>query len=81
MSEAIQEVGWGFLCVVSETGINVDEMLTEVVGVGDGILSVDFICFDVEHVSLMYRRGMRSYRRSAEGVRRGIVTIFYRGIR
>lgn len=43
MSEAIQEVGWGFHWTVSETGINVDEMLTEVVGVGDRILSVDFV--------------------------------------
>jgi hypothetical protein len=50
MSEAIQEVGWGFHGVVSETGINVDEMLTEVVGVGNRILSVDFVCFDVEHL-------------------------------
>jgi hypothetical protein len=38
--------------VVTETGIDVQETSAEVVGVGNGILTVDFVCFDVEHSSV-----------------------------
>lgn len=49
MGETVQEVGRRFCGIVSETGVNIEDMSAEVVGVGDGILSVDFVCFDVEH--------------------------------
>jgi hypothetical protein len=49
MGETVQEVSGRFRWVVSETGVNVQDVSAEVVGVGYGILSVDFVCFDVEH--------------------------------
>ena len=49
MGETIQEVGGGFHRIVTETGIDVEDVRAEIVGVRDGILSVDFIGFDVEH--------------------------------
>ena len=49
MGKTVEEVGGRLLCVVSETGVDVQDVSAEVVGVGDGILSVDFVCFDVEH--------------------------------
>ena len=49
MSEAIEEVSGGLLGVFSEAGVDIDEMGAEIVGVGDGVLSVDFVRFDVEH--------------------------------
>jgi hypothetical protein len=49
MGKTVEEVGGRLLCVVSETRVDVQDMSAEIVRICDGILSVDFVCFDVEH--------------------------------
>lgn len=49
MGESVEEVGGGLKRRVSEAGVDVQDARTEVIRIHDGILSVDFVCFDVEH--------------------------------
>jgi hypothetical protein len=50
MSEAIQKISRGLLGILSETRIDIDEIVAEVIRIRYRILSVDFIRFDMEHL-------------------------------
>ena len=64
MGETIEEIGGRLHRVVSETRVDIQDVSAEVVRICDGILSVDFVCFDVEHLAVSEARsgGSSSYR-------------------